>query len=121
MPRRPSPDAEPYLRLILGISMNKRILSIDEQNRLSFVVALLKFLVTETAGKPAMSIFIKKCETENNVSRSFCYKVKARLEKLTIIKWDDYWQEYRYNPERLKRDLKTLRQFKAQIRAWDKP
>ena len=121
MPRRPSPDAASYLRLILSISINKRILSIDEQNRLSFAVALLKFVLTETAGKSGMSNFIKKYETGNNVSRSFCYKVKARLEDLTVIKWDDYWQEYRYNPERLKRDLKTLRQFKAQIRAWDKP
>jgi hypothetical protein len=120
MPRRPSPDAESYLRLILGISMNKRILSIDEQSRLSFALALLKFVSTGIAGKPAMSIFIKKYGTENKVSRSFCYKVKARLEKLTIIKWDDYWQEYRYNSERLKRDQKALRQFKAQIRAWNK-
>ncbi|MCK4823812.1 hypothetical protein KA005_49115 [bacterium] len=72
------------------------------------------------ARKSAMSGFIKQFAKNNGVSQSFCYKVKARLENLTILKWDDYWGEYRYNPERYKRDLKALRQFKAQIKDWSK-
>ena len=118
MPRKPSPDPVPYLRLILGISMNKRHLSIDEMNRLDFATAIVRFVSIETARKPAMAAFINKFMAKNGVSKSFCYNIKAKLEELTILKWDDYWQEYRLNMERWKRDKKALDAFKAQVKVW---
>jgi len=57
---------------------------------------------------------------EHSLSRSFCYKLKAKLEELTIIKWDDYWQEYKLNMERYKRDLKSLGRFKEQVKEWQR-
>ena len=98
--------------------MNKRLLSADEMNRLDFATAIVRFVSTETARKPAMAAFIKKFMAENGVSRQVCYKIKAKLEALTILKWDDYWQEYRLNMERWKRDKKALDTFKAQVKVW---
>ena len=118
MARRPSPDPVPYLRLILGISMNKRHLTADEHNRLEFATELIKFITMQTARKPAMAEFIRKFAQDNAVSKSFCYNIKAKLEELTILKWDDYWREYRLNMERWKRDNKALDAFKEQVRAW---
>lgn len=118
MPRTPTPDLAPYLRLILGLPMNKKMLSGIDQNRLDLAVALVSFIAKTTPRKTAMAGFIKEYASDNAVSTSFCYKVKTALQDLTIIKWDDYWSEYRLNMERYKRDRKALRSFKAQVKAW---
>ena len=118
MPRTPTPDPAPYLRLILGISMNKRMLSVEEQNRLDLAVALISFITRMSPRKTAMADFIREYAGNNAVSKSFCYKIKTTLQNLTIIKWDDYWYEYRLNMERYKRDGKALRGFKGQIMKW---
>ena len=107
-----------YLRLILGISMNKRMLSVEEQNRLDLAVALISFIAKYTPRKTAMAGFIREYASDNAVSKSFCYKIKTRLQDLTVIKWDDHWQEYQLNMERYKRDRKALRGFKGQIKKW---
>ncbi len=107
-----------YLRLILGISLNKRILSIDEQNRLGLAEKLVAFVGKNMPRKQSMSGFIREYASENGVSQSFCYKVKAKLEYLTIIKFDQYWEEYRLNMERYKRDKKALSAFKRQVDEW---
>jgi protein tyrosine phosphatase len=120
MPRQPSPKPAPYLRLILGISVSKKILSVEEQSRLDLAVAMVKFVAKQSPRKEAMASFIQEYMREHNASRSYCYKIVAKLKELTIIKWDTYWQEYRLNMERWKRDLKALRQFKAQIQNWDR-
>ncbi len=119
MPRKPSPDAVPYLRLILGISMGKRLLSVEEQNRLDFSEALIEFIIKSNPRKAAMSAFIKEYMNNKGAKQSWCYKVKKKLQEITIIKWDEHWQEYRYNPERWKRDVKAMKQFKAQVGVWD--
>lgn len=118
MPRRPKPDPEPYLRLILGVSMNKRQLTTYEMDRLSLAVAITGFIATKSPTRREMSAFIKKYASENGVTPSFCYKIKAKLEELTLIKFDDHWHEYRLNMERWKRDKKALASFKEQTRAW---
>jgi hypothetical protein len=118
MPRKTSPDPYPYLRLIFGISMRKRILSTDEQMRLGVAVAIIAFIAKGMPRKSAMSSFIQEYTRKNGVSRSLCYKVKLRLEELTIIKWDEYWREYRINMERWKRDKKALNRFDSQIKEW---
>jgi hypothetical protein len=69
----------------------------------------------------AKEMNINKDTAENNVSTSFCYKMKTRLEELTIIRFDHNWGWYSYNHERYKRDLKALKQFKAQVSEWEKP
>ena len=121
MSRKPKPDATPYLRRILGIPLNERILPANDLYRLEFAVAIVNFIGREKPVKKAMADFIKKYAVENNVSTSFCYKIKARLEKLTIIRFEHDWGWYSYNHERYKRDLKALNQFKAQVSEWQKP
>ena len=121
MPRKPKPDAAPYLRRVLGIPLNVKILPVNDLYRLEFAVALINFVGKEKPVKKGMADFIKEYVAENSVSTSFCYKVKARLEELTIIRFDHDWGWYTYNHERYKRDLKALRQFKSQVREWEKP
>ena len=118
MPRRPKPGPEPYLRLILGISMNKRQLTTHEMDRLAFAVSITEFVVTKSPKRSEMAAFLKEYMSENGVKRSFCYKIKAKLEDLTLIKFDHYWGEYRLNMERWKRDKKALDSFKAQVGVW---
>ena len=118
MPRTPTPDPATYLRLILGISMNKRMLSVEEQTRLDLAIALVSFVAKLSPRKSAMANFIREYQASNGVSKSFCYKIKTTLQNLTLIKWDDYWNEYRLNMERYKRDRKALRGFKGQIKKW---
>lgn len=120
MPRKPKPDAFPYLRLIMGIPMDRKILTVDQQNRLEIAGALIKFLAFSTPKKPEMAAFLKGLSQENGVSRSFCYKVKRLLENLSLVKWDDYWCEYRLNMERWKRDKRALEAFNIQVDAWEK-
>ena len=120
MTRNPKPDPVPYLRLILGMPTDKKILSIHNQNRLDLAVELVTFISKHSPRKPAMAAFLNNYIKDYGLSRSLCYKVKARLEQLTIIRWDDYWREYRLNMERWKRDRKALRAFKTQIKAWTK-
>jgi hypothetical protein len=85
---------------------------------LEFAVAIVNFVGKEKPVKKAMADFIKEYAAENGVSTSFCYKVKARLEELTIIRFNHNWNWYSYNHERYKRDLKALNQFKAQVSEW---
>jgi hypothetical protein len=118
MPRKPTPDLAPYLRLIFGLPMNKKMLSGIDQNRLDLAVALISFIAKYTPRKTAMAGFIREYASDNAVSKSFCYKIKTRLQDLTVIKWDDHWQEYQLNMERYKRDRKALRGFKGQIKKW---
>ena len=47
MPRKPSPDAAPYLRRVLGIPLNERILPANDLYRLEFAVAIVNFIGTE--------------------------------------------------------------------------
>jgi hypothetical protein len=118
MPRKASPDAAPYLRRVLGIPLNVKILPANDLYRLEFAVAIVNFIGREKPKKTAMADFIRTYAQENGVSTSFCYKVKARLEKLTLIKFDSYWNWYTYNENRYKDDLKALNQFKAQVNEW---
>ncbi len=115
MPRKPKPDLAPYLRLILGIPINKKILPTEDQTRLDLATAIVTFVTGSIPRKDRMSTFLKDYAETNTLSKSYCYKIKARLEELKIIKFDNYWQEYRLNIERWKRDLKALRQFKAKV------
>ena len=115
MTRKPKPDPQPYLRLILGIAMNKRQLQTHEMDRLDFSVAITEFIATKSPKRFEMAAFLKEYMSENGVKRSFCYKIKARLEDLTLIKFDHYWGKYRLNMERWKRDKKALDSFKAQV------
>lgn len=95
-----------------------KILPANDLYRLEFATALVNFVGRENPVKKAMADFIKEYATENNVSISFCYKIKARLEELTLIKFDHTWGWYAYNHNRYKRDLKALHQFKAQAEEW---
>jgi hypothetical protein len=90
-----------------------------DQNRLDLAGALISFLTKISPRKSAMADFIREYQTNNGVSKSFCYKVKTTLQDLTLIKWDEYWKEYRLNMERYKRDRKALRGFKAQVKVWE--
>ena len=121
MSRKPKPDAAPYLRRVFGIPLNVKILPANDLYRLEFAVAIVNFIGREKPDKTAMADFIQTYSAENNVSTSFCYKIKARLEELTIIRFEYEWGWYRYNHERYKRDLKALNQFKAQVSEWEKP
>lgn len=118
MPRTPTPNPAPYLRLILRLSMNQRMLATEDQSRLDLAIAMVSFVAKFSPRKPAMSQFIREYQSNNGVSKSFCYKIKTTLQDLTLIKWDDYWNEYRLNMERYKRDRKALRGFKAQVKEW---
>jgi len=120
MPRKPSPDAAPYLRRVLGIPLNVKILPANDLYRLEFAVEIVNFVGREKPVKKAMAEFIKEYAQENGVSTSFCYKIKARLEELTLIRFDHHWGWYSYNHERYKRDLKALNKFKAQVKEWKK-
>ena len=86
--------------------------------RLEVAVAIIAFIAKGMPRKSAMSSFIQEYIRKNGVSRSLCYKVKLCLEELTIIKWDEYWREYRINMERWKRDKKALNRFDSQIKEW---
>ena len=91
--------------------MNQRMLSVDDQNRLDLAIAMVSFVVKLSPRKPPMADFIRKYAGNNAVSKSFCYKIKIRLQDLTVIKWDDHWQEYQLNMERYKRDSKDTTWF----------
>jgi hypothetical protein len=120
MPRKASPNAAPYLRRVLGIPLNVRILPANDLYRLEFATALVNFVGKERPKKTAMAEFIQTYARENGVSTSFCYKIRAKLIMLTIIKFDPYSNEYAYNENRFKRDLKALNQFKTQVEKWRK-
>jgi len=122
MPRRrkSKPDPEPYLRLIMGISMNKRLLAADESNRLDFAVALIEYIVT--GDRETLTPVIDQFREENGVSRSFCYKVRLKLQELNIIgkQGDPFTHKMVYivNMNRYESDLKALYAFKAQAKVW---
>jgi len=114
MPRKPKPEIEPYLRLIMGIPTYVKILSISDQERLFLATKIIEFVErVTTSDKKTMSHFLKWYAGDRGVSVSFCYKVLAKLKKLTLIKFDDYWNEYQLNMERWKRDKRALDGFKS--------
>ena len=90
----------------------------EDQSRLDLAIAMVSFVAKLSPRKHAMADFIREYASSNAVSKSFCYKIKTTLQDLTLIKWDDYWNEYRLNMERYKRDRKALRGFKGQIKKW---
>lgn len=115
MTRKPKPDIAPYLRLLLGPAYQGRMMSGQARMRLWFAEAVVKFVIESSPDGSAMAVFIRTYATENGVSRSFCYKVLAVLRQTTLVKWDEYWSEYRINMERWKRDRKALQGFRGYL------
>ena len=113
MTRKPKPDIVPYLRLLMGPGYQGKRMSGQARCRLWFAEAAVKLVIESNPNRSTMAAFIRSYAAGNGVSRSFCYKVLASLCETTLVKWDDYWGEYRINMERWKRDRKALQGFKS--------
>lgn len=115
MTRKPKPDIVPYLRLLLGPAYQGRQMSGQARMRLWFAEAVVKFVIESSPDGPAMAAFIRTYAAANGVSQSFCYKLLAVLRQTTLVKWDDYWGEYRINMERWRRDRRALQGFRGSL------
>jgi hypothetical protein len=118
--RKAKPDPEPYMRLLLGIPAHLKFLEKKYRDRLDLAVAFVNFIGEREPDKTAMKVFIEDQAADLGRSESWCYDQLTKLKETTLIKFDTYWQQYRLNPERFKRDMTGIRSFEAQFKLWQK-
>lgn len=118
MARKANPDHVPYLKILLGLPTNVRMLDTTDQDKLDLASNIIMFTGTSEPRKAEMSAYLTVYAHENGKSRSWAYKILTILKDKGLVKFDDYFQEYRINLEKPKRDLHSLRQFDSALASW---
>ena len=119
MTRKPKPNATKYLRRVLGIPLHRSMTG-PEVQRIDFAATVLEFIIKHHPKHEDMGKFIR--QYNDGISKKTCYDILRNLQKHTMIhiyKSITGKEEYLYNENRYKEDLKAIRAFRQQVQVWD--